>query len=94
MQHGTATAAYRINRQQNSHLVALKAQGELESVLQNAAGKPRKLPAQRWFQQELITSAADASKAVRDMFGVAKDNSKVTGADFGLVLMRPASSLW
>ena len=99
--HSTATAALRGGGKKNAHLAALRAQGELESILQNAAGAEQK-QALRRCQQKLITSTADGeqtaarqnSKGVRDMFGVATDNNDSTGADLGLVLMRPASSLW
>ncbi|KAL3159434.1 hypothetical protein ABBQ38_009861 [Trebouxia sp. C0009 RCD-2024] len=98
--HGTAAAALRVGRQKNAHLAALKALGELESVLQDAAGAHEKRPAQRRHQQELSTSNAQQtaaqqnSKGVRDMFGVVTDNTNSTAAELGLVLMRPASSLW
>lgn len=100
MHHGTAAAALRVGRQKNAHLAALKALGELESVLQDAAGAHEKRPAQRRHQQELSTSNAQQtaaqqnSKGVRDMFGVVTDNTNSTAAELGLVLMRPASSLW
>lgn len=98
--HGTAAAALRVGRHKNAHLAALKALGELESVLQTAAGAHEKRPAQRQLHQELSTptaqqtAAQQSSKGVRDMFGVVTDNSDSTGADLGLVLVRQASSLW
>ena len=98
--HCTASAACSIHRQRDSHLAALKAQGELDSVLPSAACK-QKWPAQRQFHLALTKATADPglarskqkSKPVRDMFGVAADNDSSTGVGLGLVLMRPASSL-
>ena len=105
-QHGTASAARSVIRQRDSHLAALRAQGELEAVLQNAACQVSQWPAQQRLHVDFIklTAAAGQTKAkqnskpnrtaVRDMFGVAIDNSSSTDTDLGLVLMRPASSLW
>lgn len=90
--HGTASAAHSIHRPRKSHLAALKAHGDLDSVLQSAARK-QDWPAQRQLRA-LTKSVANAgqtaprpkSKPVRDMFGVAADNDSATGADLGLVL--------
>lgn len=99
--HCTASAAERFHRQRDSHLAALKAQGDLDSVSKSAACE-QEWPAQRWIHLALAKATADAgqakfkqkSKPVRDMFGVATDNGSSTGVDLGLVLLRPASSLW
>ena len=96
----TAAAACSIHRQGDSHLAALKAQGDLDSVLPSAAFK-QNWPAQQQLHLALTKATPDAglakskqkSKPVRDMFGVAADNDSSTGVDLGLVLMRPASSL-
>ena len=97
----TASAARSIHRQRNSHLAALKAQGYLDSVSQSAACN-QKWSAQQRLHPALNKATADAgqttskqkNKPVRDMFGVAADSDSSTGVDLGLVLMRPASSLW
>ena len=99
--HCTASAARSIHRQRDSHLAALKAHGDLDTVSKSAACK-QNWPAQRRLPLTLTKATADAgqakckqkSKPVRDMFGVAVDNDSSTGVDLGLVLMRPASSLW
>ena len=98
--HCTAPAVHSIHRPRESHLAALKAHGDLDSVLQSAACEQH-WPAQQRLHRALTESVANAgqtalkhkSKPVRDMFGVAADNSS-TGADLGLVLLRPASRLW
>lgn len=98
--HCTASAVHSIQRPRESHLAALKAHGDLDSVLQSAACKQH-WPAQQRLHRALTKSVANAgqtalkhkSKPVRDMFGVAADDSG-TGADLGLVLLRPASRLW
>lgn len=100
-QHCTASAARSIYRQRNSHLAALKAQGDLDSVSKSAAFE-HTWPAQRRLDLALNKAIAGAGQAepsqknkpVRDMFGVAAGNDSSTGVDVGLVLMRPASSLW
>lgn len=96
----TSHAKHQVLSQADGHLAALKAQGELESIARPFTfARPARVEESTHQQRRPGVSLAAVhgekphTQPVTDMFGVATvDNTEGTG--MGLIIMRPASSLW